>query len=41
MAACHHPQNVTDEEIRTSTRSDDSPLSSAELPPGEEEKQAA
>ncbi|HEY1593446.1 MAG TPA: oligopeptide/dipeptide ABC transporter ATP-binding protein [Solirubrobacteraceae bacterium] len=41
MAACHHPQNVTDDEIKASTRSADSPLSSGELAPGEEERQAA
>jgi oligopeptide/dipeptide ABC transporter ATP-binding protein len=36
MAACHHPQNVTDEEIRASRRSDYSPLSSGEEAPGAE-----
>jgi oligopeptide/dipeptide ABC transporter ATP-binding protein len=33
LAACHHPQNVTAEEIKAATRSDHSPLSSGdELP---------
>jgi oligopeptide/dipeptide ABC transporter ATP-binding protein len=33
LAACHHPQNVTAEEIKAATRSDYSPLSSGdELP---------
>jgi oligopeptide/dipeptide ABC transporter ATP-binding protein len=41
LAACHHPQNVSEDEIRASTRSDDSPLSSGEEPPGTEERQAA
>jgi oligopeptide/dipeptide ABC transporter ATP-binding protein len=41
LAACHHPQSVTDEEIRTATRSDKSPLSAGEEPPGAEEQQAA
>ena len=40
MAACHHPQNVTDAEIRTATRSDDSPLSAGSEPPGAEESGA-
>jgi oligopeptide/dipeptide ABC transporter ATP-binding protein len=41
LAACHHPQNVTEEEIGGATRSEDSPLSSGDAPPGEEERQAA
>jgi oligopeptide/dipeptide ABC transporter ATP-binding protein len=41
LAACHHPQNVTEEEIRASTRSDHSPLSAGDAAPGEEERQAA
>jgi oligopeptide/dipeptide ABC transporter ATP-binding protein len=41
LAACHHPQNVTDEEIRGATRSDDSPLSAGEERPGAEEARAA
>jgi oligopeptide/dipeptide ABC transporter ATP-binding protein len=33
LAACHHPQNVTAEEIRTATRDESSPLTSGdELP---------
>ena len=36
MAACHHPQNVTAEEISASTRSDHSPMSSgSEVPESE------
>ncbi|HUE28448.1 MAG TPA: oligopeptide/dipeptide ABC transporter ATP-binding protein [Solirubrobacteraceae bacterium] len=38
MAACHHPQNVTDEEIRAATRSEASPLSSGSDAPGAEER---
>ena len=41
LAACHHPQSVTDEEIRAATRSDDSPLSAGEESPGAEEQRAA
>jgi oligopeptide/dipeptide ABC transporter ATP-binding protein len=41
LAACHHPQSVAEEEIRSSTRSDASPTSSGEVAPGEEERQAA
>jgi oligopeptide/dipeptide ABC transporter ATP-binding protein len=41
LAACHHPQHVTDEEIRAATRSEDSPLSSGEDSPGADEQQAA
>jgi oligopeptide/dipeptide ABC transporter ATP-binding protein len=41
LAACHHPQNVTEEEIRSASRSEDSPLSSGDLAPGSEERQAA
>ena len=41
LAACHHPQNVSEQEIRSATRSDDSPLSSGDAPPGAEERQAA
>jgi oligopeptide/dipeptide ABC transporter ATP-binding protein len=33
VAACHHPQNVTAEEIRAATRSQDSPLSSGSEAP--------
>jgi oligopeptide/dipeptide ABC transporter ATP-binding protein len=33
LAACHHPQNVTAEEIAAVTRSPDSPLSSGNEPP--------
>ncbi len=33
LAACHHPQNVTGEEIAAATRSEASPLSSGELAP--------
>jgi oligopeptide/dipeptide ABC transporter ATP-binding protein len=33
LAACHHPQNVTAEEIAAATRSQDSPLSSGEQGP--------
>jgi oligopeptide/dipeptide ABC transporter ATP-binding protein len=41
LAACHHPQNVTTEEIAASTRSAASPLSSGEDAPGSEEGAAA
>jgi oligopeptide/dipeptide ABC transporter ATP-binding protein len=37
LAACHHPQNVTDAEIAAATRSPSSPLSSGEEKPGEED----
>ena len=40
LAACHHPQNVTGEEIRAATRSPASPLSSGEEAPGAEESGA-
>ncbi|HWF56589.1 MAG TPA: oligopeptide/dipeptide ABC transporter ATP-binding protein [Solirubrobacteraceae bacterium] len=33
LAACHHPQNVTAEEIAAATRSDTSPLSSGDAAP--------
>jgi len=33
LAACHHPQNVTAEEIARATRSDLSPLSSGDTAP--------
>jgi oligopeptide/dipeptide ABC transporter ATP-binding protein len=33
LAACHHPQNVTVEEIAAATRSETSPLSAGEDPP--------
>ncbi|HLI58180.1 MAG TPA: oligopeptide/dipeptide ABC transporter ATP-binding protein [Solirubrobacteraceae bacterium] len=33
LAACHHPQNVTEEEIAESTRSDASPLSAGDETP--------
>jgi oligopeptide/dipeptide ABC transporter ATP-binding protein len=36
LAACHHPQNVTPEEIAVATRSPLSPLSSGEEPPESE-----
>jgi oligopeptide/dipeptide ABC transporter ATP-binding protein len=36
-AACHHPQNVTEEEIRSAKRSEDSPISAGEEAPGAEE----
>jgi oligopeptide/dipeptide ABC transporter ATP-binding protein len=36
LAACHHPQHVTPEEIRAATRSDTSPLSAGEEPPKSE-----
>jgi oligopeptide/dipeptide ABC transporter ATP-binding protein len=38
LAACHHPQNVSEEEIRAATRSPTSPLSSGEVMPGAEER---
>jgi oligopeptide/dipeptide ABC transporter ATP-binding protein len=41
LAACHHPQNVTEDEIRAATRSPASPLSAGEEPPGAEERAAA
>jgi oligopeptide/dipeptide ABC transporter ATP-binding protein len=41
LAACHHPQNVTEDEIRVATRSPASPLSAGDEPPGAEERQAA
>ena len=37
LAACHHPQNVTQEEIAAVKRSPASPLGSGEEPPGAEE----
>jgi oligopeptide/dipeptide ABC transporter ATP-binding protein len=40
LAACHHPQNVSAEEIRFATRADASPLSSGREPPGAEESGA-
>jgi oligopeptide/dipeptide ABC transporter ATP-binding protein len=40
LAACHHPQNVTDEEIKAAARSDHSPLSAGEEPPGVEDGRA-
>ncbi len=36
LAACHHPQHVTTEEIAAATRSSTSPLSSGELAPAAE-----
>jgi oligopeptide/dipeptide ABC transporter ATP-binding protein len=36
MAACHHPQHVTAEEIAAATRSPASPLSSGDRPPGDD-----
>jgi oligopeptide/dipeptide ABC transporter ATP-binding protein len=41
LAACHHPQNVTEQEIAAATRSEDSPLSSGEESPGAEEQRVA
>jgi oligopeptide/dipeptide ABC transporter ATP-binding protein len=41
LAACHHPQSVSAEEIAGSTRSPTSPLSSGELGPGEAEADEA
>jgi peptide/nickel transport system ATP-binding protein len=41
LAACHHPQNVSDNEIRAATRSEASPFSSGEDPPNAEERPAA
>jgi oligopeptide/dipeptide ABC transporter ATP-binding protein len=40
LAACHHPQNVTEDEIRAVRRSEASPLSSGSEPPGAEERGA-
>ena len=40
MAACHHPQNVSEQEIGSSTRSDQSPLTAGSEPPGAEERGA-
>ncbi len=37
LAACHHPQVVTAQEIAASTRSPASPLSAGDEPPGSEE----
>jgi peptide/nickel transport system ATP-binding protein len=36
LAACHHPQHVTAQEVAAATRSDDSPLSSGTEPPDTE-----
>ena len=33
LAACHHPLNVTAEEMKASTKAPDSPLESGETPP--------
>jgi peptide/nickel transport system ATP-binding protein/oligopeptide transport system ATP-binding protein len=33
LAACHHPQHVTGEEIAASTRSPATPLSAGDEPP--------
>jgi oligopeptide/dipeptide ABC transporter ATP-binding protein len=41
LAACHHPQNVSEEEIAAATRSPASPLSAGDEPPGVEERAAA
>jgi oligopeptide/dipeptide ABC transporter ATP-binding protein len=38
IAACHHPQNVSDEDLRAATRSETSPLGSGQEPPGAEER---
>ena len=35
LAACHHPQNVTPEEVRAATRDDSSPLGAGSELPGE------
>jgi oligopeptide/dipeptide ABC transporter ATP-binding protein len=37
VAACHHPLNVTDEEVAAATRSPLSPLSSGDVLPGSPE----
>ncbi len=37
LAACHHPQNVSTEEISSATRSPTSPLSAGDARPGEAE----
>ncbi len=37
LAACHHPQNVTAEEIASVRRSSTTPISAGEAPPGTEE----
>jgi oligopeptide/dipeptide ABC transporter ATP-binding protein len=37
LAACHHPQNVTTEEIASVTRSPTTPISAGQEPPGAEE----
>ena len=41
LAACHHPQNVTEQEIAAATRSEDSPLSAGEELPGAEQQRVA
>jgi oligopeptide/dipeptide ABC transporter ATP-binding protein len=41
LAACHHPQSVSAEEISAATRSPSSPLSSGEVGPGEAEANEA
>jgi len=41
LAACHHPQHVSEEEIRAATRSKYSPLSAGDEHPGAEEQAAA
>jgi oligopeptide/dipeptide ABC transporter ATP-binding protein len=38
LAACHHPQNLPEEEIAAATRSPASPLSAGDDPPGVEER---
>ena len=35
LAACHHPQNVSADEVRGATRSDRSPLAAGDELPGE------
>jgi peptide/nickel transport system ATP-binding protein len=40
-AACHHPQNVSAEEIASSTRSPTSPLNSGEVGPGDADREEA
>ncbi|HEY1522913.1 MAG TPA: oligopeptide/dipeptide ABC transporter ATP-binding protein [Solirubrobacteraceae bacterium] len=41
LAACHHPQHVSAEEIASATRSPTSPLSAGEVGPGEVEAEEA
>ncbi len=41
LAACHHPQSVSAEEISSATRSETSPLSAGEVSPGDAEADEA